>query len=102
MKISIVVPVLNENNLVSNRLAELATSLQSFEKSSWEVIVSDAGSTDGSTALIGDACRRHGFFPIYGDIPNPSIGKTVVQGLERSAGDLVLILPIDAALSAKA
>lgn len=101
MKISVIVPILNEKNLVVDSLSSIRESLQQLNKEqvgNWEVVVSDAGSTDGSAELIHDFCSRNMWTAVLGKLSDPSVGRTVKQGIENSSGDLILILPIDTIL----
>ena len=54
MKISIVIPVFNENESLPDLKVELAKNLSAY--SEWEVIFIDDGSSDGSTDYLADLC----------------------------------------------
>ncbi|MGE3680210.1 MAG: glycosyltransferase [Bdellovibrionales bacterium] len=103
MKVSIIVPVLNERVFIENTLTQLKETLSSLKQDdfgNWEVIISDAGSTDGTLSLIDKFL--HGtasWLTITEPIPNPSVGKTIVRGIHKATGDIILILPADSQLT---
>ncbi len=91
--VSCVIPCLNEcENLrvllpmLRNRLAALCTS--------WEIIVADDGSTDGTDALMAEWTEHDGFRHVE---LSRNFGKEAAlsAGLEAAGGDVVICLDAD-------
>ena len=102
--LSIIVPVLNEEKIIKDSLKMLSSSIDAFKTSTdifeIEVIISDAGSEDFSIEIVKDFCKeRKDFRLCEGQILQPSIGKTVKQGIDESLFSYVLILPVDCRVS---
>lgn len=87
MKLSVVVPTLNEELF-------LATTLEAIPKNA-EVIVSDGGSVDETVAIA----KRRGARVISGDRGR---ARQMNRGAETAAGDVLLFLHADCALGPKA
>ena len=102
MKVSILIPVLNEASVIPTALLSLKQSLAKVPEISWEVILIDAGSSDPSPNLIRDFTSSFGWKSRFGNLKNPSIGKTLHLGLPLVTADYLLFLPIDLSLSVKA
>lgn len=93
-RLSIIIPNYNEKeNLERGVLDEVATYLKKVPFS-WEVIVSDDGSIDGSRELAEKFARRHKNFKV---LPNPHGGKAaaVWAGIGAARGEIVLFSDMD-------
>ncbi|KKR87209.1 hypothetical protein A2875_04970 [Candidatus Gottesmanbacteria bacterium RIFCSPHIGHO2_01_FULL_46_14] len=94
--LSIVIPAFNEEtNIRLGALDKVSHYLESVHYT-WEVIVVDDGSTDGTAQLIDEFSRQnHGFSVVH----NPHQGKaaTVTTGVRASRGELVLFSDLDQA-----
>lgn len=102
MKISIIVPVLNERVFIEGTLTHLQKTLSILKGNAignWEVVVSDAGSTDGTLEAINKFIERNdSWIAITDPILKPSVGKTVRRGILKATGEVLLILPADTQL----
>lgn len=96
MKVSIIIPVLNEEKNLSNVLA----NLQCFRHAGHEVIVVDGGSTDSSLKLVRDAAAHD---DIDGFVESKS-GRAVQMnnGAAIANGDVFLFLHADTTLPVNA
>ena len=100
MKLTIIVPVLNEREIIKESLIGLASSLKGCHRcDQCEVVVVDAGSTDGTDCVARAYCEVRGWCFTGGRLTDPSIGKTIQLGLMQASGDYVLLLPCDCRIS---
>ncbi|HZD95996.1 MAG TPA: glycosyltransferase, partial [Candidatus Sulfotelmatobacter sp.] len=91
MKISVVIPALNERIA----LPVLISSLRAFE-SIQEIIVADGGSTDGTQEWC---IRKPGILLVHSDTGK---GRQINAGAAQATGDLLLFLHADSCLSSSA
>lgn len=99
-KLSILIPVLNEESRIGKTLRELAKYLHD-KKMDAEVIVVDANSTD-KTMHVADAERKH--FDAYRFLqtgPKVGKGKQVRDGMFAAKGDYILFMDADLATPLK-
>lgn len=92
MKLSIIMPVYNEQETLHEILGQVrAVDLPGVEK---EILVVDDGSTDGSPQIlareaeVGDLC-------VFNHDENQGKGQAVRTAIEQATGDLVLIQDAD-------
>lgn len=93
-KISIIIPNYNEKaNLLAGSLEQVLKYLKTATFS-WEVIISDDGSTDGSLDLVTKFVRLHPGFRL---IKNQHGGKAaaILSGIRASKGQIVLFTDMD-------
>lgn len=92
--LSVIIPCYNEEeNLKKGVLTEVFNYLKT-QKHSWEVIVSDDGSTDQSLDLVKEFIKSKPGFRL---LKNKHGGKpwAVWQGIKKSRGELVLFADMD-------
>lgn len=99
MKLSIIVPVYNEQELIAEVLRQiLDVTLEGLER---EIVVVDDGSTDGSLAIIHELARHNPEIrPVAAPI-NMGKGAAVRIGFSRADGDLLMIQDADLELDPK-
>lgn len=87
MKVSIIIPVLNEEN----KIPEILFLLQSFRRAGHEVIVVDGGSDDNSLALASEAADK---------VISSGAGRAqqMNKGASAATGDVYLFLHADTIL----
>lgn len=93
-QVSIIIPNYNEKeNIQHGSLNKVADYLATADFS-WEVIISDDGSTDGSLKLVEKFASQH---PGFRALPNPHGGKAqaVWSGIRNAKGDIVLFTDMD-------
>ncbi len=91
MKISVIIPMLNESNL----LPKLVLSMVQFQNSESEVIFVDGGSQDASVRIVENAG-----FSVVATAPGRAIQMNA--GAANAKGDVLLFLHADTALPANA
>ncbi len=92
MKLSVVIPVFNEERTVRDVLARVrAVAIEGVEK---EIIVVDDGSTDGTPGLIA-AEAAHGDMRTARHPVNRGKGAAVCTGLAHAQGDYMIIQDAD-------
>ncbi len=93
-KLSIIIPNYNEKeNLERGVLTEVNSYLKTAPFT-WEVIVADDGSTDGSREMVADFAKKHAGFKV---LPCKHGGKAraVWAGIRSATGDIVLFTDMD-------
>lgn len=93
-KLSIVIPNFNEKeNLQAGALAQVSSYLKK-PPFTWEVIVSDDGSTDGSRELADAFVKKHSGFRFLG---NAHGGKAAAinSGIKAARGEIILFTDMD-------
>jgi len=96
MQLSVVIPAYNEEkNIRLGSLDKVSLYLE-HQPYSWEVILVDDGSIDGSSKLLDDFTHTNKNFRV---IHNPHMGKasTVMTGMLTAKGDIVLFTDLDQA-----
>ena len=95
MKISIVIPAYNEAARISPSIARLAEYVRERGES-WEVIVVDDGSRDGTGSAVREAASASGLPIRVIELPvNRGKGAAVRAGVLESSGDWILISDAD-------
>ena len=92
--ISIVIPVFNEKECLAELIQRTLKAGQAC-KASFEFIMVDDGSHDGSHAMIEQAARHHP--EIIGVLLNRNYGQhaAVIAGLAQSRGEIIITLDAD-------
>jgi len=88
MKISVVIPALNEEKLLPKTL----TSLASLDRKPDEIIIVDASSTDQTVSVA----KKMGATVIT--VPKSTIGFSRQKGIEHASGDVIAFTDADAIL----
>ena len=90
-KITVIIPAYNEENTIIDLLERV--NAQSVEGFSFEVIVIDDGSRDGTVAALEG--RSDLYDKLVKQTPNQGKGAAVVAGLSQATGDYVLFQDAD-------
>jgi dolichyl-phosphate beta-glucosyltransferase len=93
-KVSIIIPNYNEKeNLERGVLEEVSTFLKKANFS-WEVIINDDGSTDGSLEILSNFVKKHkGFILLKGKHGGKASG--LWSGIKKAKGEIVLFTDMD-------
>jgi len=94
VKLSIVIPSFNEKENLERGVLDQVYRYLKKVKYSYEVIISDDGSTDGSLEITEKFAHEHNGFKI---LPNVHGGKAkaVWAGIKAAKGDIVLFTDMD-------
>lgn len=90
MDISVVIPVFNEKSVIADTIAKVKAHLQKNFKS-FEILVVDDGSRDGSREIIGSL---PGIVLLAND-KNQGKGYSVIRGLRAARGEYRLFMDAD-------
>lgn len=92
MKFSIIIPTYNEQDYIERCLQSIIK--QQFQRSEFEIIVSDAQSTDGTV----DVARRHADKVV--SMPQRGIARGRNAGAREALGEILLFVDADVTLAA--
>jgi dolichyl-phosphate beta-glucosyltransferase len=94
MKISVIIPAYNENNIIADNVRRVASYMeQSF--SSYEIIVCDDGSTDGTNDTVRSLGLEH--VRVIENKVNLGKGNAVRLGMLSASGDIRVFTDADLA-----
>ncbi|MDA8793300.1 glycosyltransferase [Bacteriovoracaceae bacterium] len=101
--LTIIIPILNEENLIHSSLQFLTNSisLSHIEKKNVNIIFCDGGSSDDSIELLIDLQKKFEFKIRQKKFNSPSVGKTLNLAKNLPTGKYVLFLPIDCHISSE-
>ena len=96
MKLSIIIPVYNEENSIEAIVDELESYMNGYSGCScWELILVNDGSTDNTLKIISSPNQKKSWFKIVDLGANFGRGKALRRGLEESTGDVIVSLDAD-------
>jgi dolichol-phosphate mannosyltransferase len=98
MKVSVIIPMLNEEENVQRTLFEVENVMKDFPD--YEILVVDDGSTDNTNQLLNEFASKDPHIHVLTHHVNMGMGKAIRTGFNNSKGDI--IVTIDADLSYKA
>jgi glycosyltransferase involved in cell wall biosynthesis len=92
--VSIVIPVYNEEEVLSSLFEDLTASLASLDIASEVIFVND-GSSDGSAELLRQFCLAHPRSVLITLSRNFGHQASITAGLQAATGDCVIIMDAD-------
>jgi len=94
MRFSVVIPVFQEEAMVTRAVDELVARLVDFEEGSWEILLVQNGSTDNTPRLVDELAATHpGVRTLH--LPAPDYGAALRTGIFQARGDFVIGDEID-------
>ncbi|MBA8952452.1 dolichyl-phosphate beta-glucosyltransferase [Actinomadura namibiensis] len=96
VELTVVIPAYNERDRLPATLSVLRAHLERAA-GSWEVLVADDGSRDGTAPLVRAAARRDPRIRLLRSPANRGKGHAVRRGVRASRGRLVLVADADLA-----
>ena len=98
MKISVIIPMYNEEANVLRTLVEVNRVLKDYED--YEILVIDDGSVDETFRLAEEFASNNTHVHVYKQFVNMGMGKALRTGFEKSRGDIIITLDADLSYSA--
>ena len=93
MMISIVIPLFNENESISDLYIEICDALSSYDN--WEIIFIDDGSSDGSKDKIIDIISKDSRSKLISFYRNFGKSAALSEGFNYSKGDIIITMDAD-------
>lgn len=93
MKISVIIPMYNEEENVEKTLNEIDNVLKSFDD--YEIIIVDDGSSDNTFKLVNNFISDKSNFLLFRHKINMGMGKAIRTGFENSSGDILVTIDAD-------
>lgn len=88
MKVSIIIPTLNEKDTVAELLDQVDKVDLKHDK---EIVIIDGNSSDGTQDIIKDFAKKRNYVTFIAEEKPEGKGKAVRLGIDRSTGDIVII-----------
>ncbi|NOZ87443.1 MAG: glycosyltransferase [Deltaproteobacteria bacterium] len=92
--VSVVIPVYNEENIIFSSIESLHHRLQSRFDFTFEIVISENGSTDRTIRIANGLAERYAEIKVL-NIPKPNYGKALKNGIVHSRGTFVICDEID-------
>lgn len=95
MKVSVVIPVYNENEIIPQLVNSLFSVLSGVSYQ-WEVVFVDDGSQDGSLERLKESVSGEpGHFTIIGLKRNFGQTTAIAAGIDHASGDIIVLMDAD-------
>lgn len=88
MKVSIIIPTLNEINTVKELLNQVDKVDLGHDK---EIVVIDGNSTDGTQEVIKNFVKKRNYAKFIPEEKPEGKGRAVRKGIDKSTGDIIII-----------
>ena len=94
MSLSVIIPVYNEANNISDTLAQLHETLKKSPIKDFEIIVVDDGSIDNTNQIL-EKCRSEVDFQLIVHEKNRGYGASLKSGIRKSTYEIIAITDAD-------
>lgn len=96
MKLSIVIPVYNEERTCSVLINKALSVLEGMDKiSDYEVVIIDDGSKDNTRAVLEQTYNKHEKITLLFQEVNQGKGAAITRGFAQTTGDIVMVQDAD-------
>ena len=95
-EISILLPAYNEASQIEKCVMEVEATVSSFSKS-YEIIVSEDGSTDGTDAIVAKMAKFNPNLVLLHSPTRLGKGKAIKNALSSSKGNVIVFMDVDLA-----
>ena len=99
MKISVILPMYNEEENVLRTLIEVNSVMKDY--TDYEILVVDDGSTDETFSLAKEFASKNSHVLIFRQLVNMGMGKALRTGFENAKGDIIVTIDADLSYSAQ-
>ena len=93
MKISVIIPMYNEEDNVLRTLVEVNSVMKDYDN--YEIVVVDDGSTDDTFRLAEEFASDNTHVNVYKQPVNMGMGSALRTGFEKSDGDIIITIDAD-------
>lgn len=93
MKLSILVPVYNEEKLLAEFVKEITLYLQK-NRCDYEFLLIENGSTDSTSDIANKIIKKNKKIKVF-HLSQASYGRALIYGLKKAKGDFVVIFNVD-------
>jgi len=93
MKISVVIPMYNEEENVIKTLTEVNNVLENFNE--YEIIIVDDGSTDKTSSLVNRELSSNSNIILLKHPVNMGMGRALRTGFEKAEGEVIVTIDAD-------
>jgi len=97
MKISVIIPMYNEEDNVLRTLLEVNSVMKDYND--YEIIVVDDGSDDDTFRLANEFSSNNSHVSVYKQPVNMGMGRALRTGFEKSDGDIIITIDADLSYS---
>ena len=94
MDVSVIIPVYNEEENLRPLFARLCSAMDTLGKS-WEVIFTNDGSADSSSAILREFCKERDNVRLIDFNGNFGQHTAIIAGFEKASGDVIITLDAD-------
>ena len=95
IKISIIIPCYNEKNTLVNIINKIILSLKNHDFKSYEILIVDDGSSDGTTEIIKENFSLNNHFKTFFHNKNLGKGAAIKTAKNNLSGDIIIIQDAD-------
>jgi len=97
-KISVVVPMFNEEENVEHTILQITSVLNKFQD--WELIIVDDGSSDSTPMLVEKIAKRRPNIHLFRHPRNLGVGRALRTGFSHATGDIIVTIDADLSYAA--
>ena len=95
IKISIIIPCFNEKDTIIKIINKIILSLKNHNFKSYEILIVDDGSSDGTTEIIKENFSIKNNFKVFFHDKNLGKGAAIKTAKKNSSGDIIIIQDAD-------
>ena len=95
IKLSIIIPCFNEKNTLIKIISKILLSLNNHNFKSYEILIVDDGSTDGTTEMIKENFSNKNNFKTFFHDENLGKGAAIKTAKNNLSGDIIIIQDAD-------
>lgn len=90
MKLSVVIPVHNEQDCIKKSVEDLIRELQ-LNNIEYEIVLVNDNSTDSTPQILDNLARAYNRIKVIPSLPPKGFGRAIRKGLDEVSGDIVVV-----------